>query len=513
MSNGVVTLQQLAKQALVRYQERVALIFGETSVTYAQLDHLSDRAAAGLTHRGVKAGDRVALFLKNCVEYVIADLAIIKMGAVKVPLNHLLSSDDVSYILEHSEASVVIAHQELISSVDIDRSVQTIIVSDDETDQRCENDWRDIISANYGEFTSEGIAGSAPALLMYTGGTTGRPKSVLHTQAGLGLNMLAHITGFEIHNGDTTLLSSPLPHSAGFILLAYFLQGGTVVLLDHFEPESVLSCIEEHSVNSLFLVPTMIYRLLDHDANQDYKTDSLRTIIYGAAPISQKRLKHAIERFGPIFLQIYAQTECPNIGTILKKEDHLKEELQQSCGQAALTTEVRIVDENGNVLPAGEVGEVQFRSGYLLSEYYKSDSKTKEVMKNGWLATGDIGYESDTKHLYLVDRSKDMIISGGLNVYSSEVESAIESINGVKEVAVVGVPHEDWGESIHAVVVRSTPDLSEGDVTAHARARLAKYKIPKTVEFVDALPLTNYGKIDKKKIRSQYWGSTDRNIN
>lgn len=513
MDRGSTTLKVLFSQALKRYRERTAIVFGDKSLTYRELDEVSDKLASGLRSKGVQSGDFVALLLKNCTEYVIADLAIGKLNAVKVPLNHLLSEEDVDYILDHSGARVIIAHQSLMTLVPDSAALIRVVVPEDKECQPEGVTWQDVISEQTGEFAEEDVDPLAPALLMYTGGTTGKPKGVLHTQAGLGLNMLAHIVGFEVNNGDIALLSSPLPHSAGFILQAFLLQGGKALLTDGFHPDDVLEKIEAYSVNCLFLVPTMIYRLLDSPVVDQHDTSSLKTLIYGAAPITQKRLKQAVDRFGPVLLQIYAQTECPNVGTILKKEDHLEESFEGSCGQPSLTTEIRVVDSNGVVLPSGETGEVQLRSGYLLSEYFKSPGKTQEVMQDGWLSSGDIGYQIDSGHLFLVDRVKDMIITGGLNVYCSEVEGVIEKISGVKDVAVIGIPHEDWGEAIHAVIVPTSKDLSAAAVIEHGRSILAKYKVPKSVEFVESLPLTNYGKIDKKQLRSKHWSEHDRGIN
>jgi fatty-acyl-CoA synthase len=519
MNQGTATLQTLLQQAMTRYGDRTAIVFNGQSVSYRELDVASDRLATGLIHQGVLAGDRVAILLRNCVEYVVAELAINKLNAVIVPLNHLLGSEDVLYILAHSEARVFIAHEDLIPE-SLPKQLMCIIVpkagkilcneAHEVTDHQMS--WAQAMSFDPVKPIQRVAKPNSPAALAYTGGTTGRPKGVLHTQAGMGLNMLAHVVGFEVDNGGTVLLSSPLPHSAGYIMKAFLIQGGRVIVTEDFNPAEILEKVQAYSVNTLFMVPTMIYRLLDEPNIDKFDCASLRTVIYGAAPISQKRLKQALDRFGPIFLQIYAQTECPNIGTILKKEDHLNEALQGSCGQPALTTEIRIVDSNGNPLPAGDVGEVQFKSGYLLQEYYKDPEQTDKALQDGWLFSGDIGYQNKTGHLFLVDRSKDMIISGGLNIYSSEVETVIENLSKVNSVAVIGVPHEDWGEAVHAVVVRENSTLCEDTVIQQSKALLAKYKVPKTVEFVESLPLTNYGKVDKKKLRSKYWANSERAI-
>jgi fatty-acyl-CoA synthase/long-chain acyl-CoA synthetase len=348
-------------------------------------------------------------------------------------------------------------------------------------------------------------------LVMYTGGTTGRPKGVVHCQQQLALNLLAHRIETEIRSDERLLLSSPLPHSAGFLLQTALTAGAVTHIERGFDAAAVLEAVQNDGVSYLFMVPTMIYRLLDQAARSEGDHSALRTILYGAAPISPERLAEGLERFGPVFVQLYGQSEAPNFITRLPREAHVTDETSahrlRSCGRPVAMAEVRIVDEHGADCPPGVPGEVAALTPYTMTEYHGLPDVTARTLRDGWLFTGDVGYLDEDSYLYLLDRKNDMIISGGMNVYSSEVEAAVREVEGVGQVAVVGVPHPDWGEAVVAFVV---PDadapLDEEAVRSHCRERLSAYKRPKAVARVEALPLTAYGKVDKKSLRASWPG-------
>jgi fatty-acyl-CoA synthase/long-chain acyl-CoA synthetase len=338
---------------------------------------------------------------------------------------------------------------------------------------------------------------------MYTGGTTGRPKGIVHDAGALGTNLLAHVLSGQIRDGEKMLLCTPLPHSAGFFLQAGLLQGATVHLATRFDPAEFLRQVEEHAISWTFMVPTMIYRLLDALGDLERDTRSLETIVYGAAPIARARIEEALRRFGPVFLQLFGQSECPNFATTLAKEDHHDPSLLASCGQPCPGVEVRIGDEAGNELATGEVGEVLLCAPYTLREYHLAPELTDQAFFDDWLRTGDVGYQNETGHLFLVDRKKDMIITGGMNVYSSEVELVLHEHPMVRTAAVVGVPDSDWGEAVHAFLV-ATEGLRADELLQFCRSRLAKYKVPKALTQIEELPTTAYGKIDKKALRAAW---------
>ena len=499
-----VTLAGILSRAIVRYRTRIALRVGADSWTYGDLDAKSDALAGGLAKLGISRGDFVALYLKNCAEYVIADLALLKIGAVKVPLNEYQSADDVAYILGDTGATTLVAHQSLLADLGPapeKRMALSHIVCVAEPGCEAPNPahrrWEDLFVDR--PFSAVDSSPDDIAMITYTGGTTGTPKGVVQNQASLGLNLYAHIVAGEIAASDVMLLSTPLPHSAGYHLQACLLQGGQIVLESRFDPATFYAIVEERHVTWTFLVPTMIYRLLEHRASPVRDHSSLRTIVYGAAPMSSAQLHRAIEKFGLCFVQLYGQTECPNYITALTKDDHGNPDLHESCGKAVPFVEVATTAEDRKGL-----GEVVVRSPYLLSEYFKNPESTRMTLKRGWLHTGDIGYINDDGYLFLKDRAKDMIISGGMNVYTSEVEQVMKRHPAVADAAVIGLPHADWGEQVHAVVaIRRGQEVAENALIGYCKEKLSKYKVPKTIEFRAALPLTAYGKVDKKALRNE----------
>jgi fatty-acyl-CoA synthase/long-chain acyl-CoA synthetase len=497
--------------ALARHGDRPAVVAGGRTWTYRELDDHARRLAGRLRTWGVGPGSPVALALPNGVAYVVADLALALLGAAKVPMNMMLSDDEQAYVLADSGAVLCIvdhARAVALGASLPEGSAPRLLVVGGATDG-----WADAL--DHPPLTDPpGVPGSGRALLMYTGGTTGRPKGVVHTQRGIAMNLLSHLVEMELAADDVLMLTSPLPHSAGFLLQAALAKGATVLLEEGFDVGAVVDRIERDRVTYLFLVPTMIYRLLDEVVERgDVDTSSLRTILYGAAPITRDRLEQGLRLFGPVFMQLYAQSEAPNFLTRLRRDDHRLDPAGASrltsCGQAVVMADVRVVGEDGTPCPPGEVGEVTARSPYTMEGYLARPDETAAALRDGWLHTGDLGYLTEDGYLHLVDRKKDMIITGGLNVYSSEVEQVLARVPGVREVAVVGVPHPDWGEAVVAFVVPENPadaEATEEALRSAARQGLTTYKRPKAVVLVDGLPTTAVGKIDKKQLRGGWQG-------
>ncbi|MBQ0721629.1 MAG: AMP-binding protein [Gammaproteobacteria bacterium] len=507
--------QFMFRNALWRHASKTAVGIGERAYSYKELDELSSHLAAHLAENGVEKQDRVAILLRNCIEYVVTDLAIIKLGAVKVPLNEMLSMSDVAYMVGHSGAKAMVVHSSLLDKLDESELASSDlghrVEVDDNDSGHC--DWRQLFSGEYSSFEWRDVGPNDTALILYTGGTTGRPKGVMHSHGAMMINGLTHIIHGEIAEGEKLLLISPLPHSAGFFLQTALLQGATAYVQSKFDPEAVLETISKHGITWTFMVPTMIYRVLDAYQPSQHNIASLRTLVYGAAPITKLRLREVLDKFGPVLLQLFGQTEVPNFATKLSKADHLDEKFLGSCGQPIITSDVRIGDDSGQSLPFGEVGEIMARSPYTLECYYNAPDKTDEIYDGEWVKTGDVGYQLDTGHVFIVDRSKDMIISGGMNVYSSEVENVVQEFPGVKQVMVIGIPHEDWGEAVCAAVVPGDDGFDEKALIAFCKDKLAAYKVPKTIDIVDEIPLTAYGKPDKKALRVKYWGEQTRQVN
>ncbi len=508
-SDATATLAGLLTSAVRRHSHRPAIAFGDRTYTYAQIDAASGSIAYELRNRGVLRGECVALQLKNSVEYVIADLAILKLGAVKVPLNEYMVAEELDHCLRHSNARVLISHTSLQSphfSTLPSLSIHVCVgpITQGTTLDPASIPWTQLISDDYEEVRAE-CDGSDLAIIMYTGGTTGNPKGVVHTQAGMALNLLAHVCCTDIRSNEIMLLQTPLPHSAGFYLQACLLQGGMVVLREKFDAESFVRTVVSSAATWTFAVPTMLYRLLEAIPDTPSITPTLRTIVYGAAPMDPSRLTRALTLFGPVFLQIYGQTECPNLITTLAKEEHETARLRSSCGRPVPFVEVRLMDPEGAVIKGDAIGELCVRSPYQLREYHADAPTSHKAIVDGWLHTGDLAYRDGGGYLYLVDRAKDMIISGGMNVYSVEVEAILRTSEAVQDVAVVGVQDRDWGESVVAVVVKRA-EVEPNVLIDLCRLHLSAYKVPKRIAFADAIPTTRYGKADKKALRAMLSG-------
>lgn len=511
-----LTLRTLFLGAATRYADRLAVSFGDDTLTYDELHRAANRAAHALHAHGVGPGTPVALMTSNCLEYVVADQALIRLGATKVPLNDLLSDDERRFILTDSGAEVAIATASQIGSAlavrDQGGALRLVIGAslDGERLPGCDADWAEWIAPHPDTVPDVFVEPTGIARLGYTGGTTGRPKGVVHTQTTASLNMLAHLIEMELVHEDRLLLTSPLPHAAGALLQAALLAGVSTHIEPNFDLDVVLDQIEHHGATYLFMVPTMIYRLLDRLVSDPRPLPGLRTILYGAAPITPDRVAQGLELLGPVFVQLYGQSEVPNWITRLRRDDHRVDadrvHLLASCGQAVMMCEVTVRNEHGDLCTPGEVGEVVVRSPYAMVRYHQRPEATESTLRDGWVHTGDMAWMDEAGYVYLVDRKHDMIISGGMNVYSAEVEHCIGAVAGVGSVAVVGVPHPDWGEAVVAYVVSSHDGAVDEDAIRSAcRAQLAKYKQPKSVRFVSELPLTSVGKIDKRSLRSA-WG-------
>lgn len=513
MPNDFSSLNCLFKETLYKFGTKTAIVFENKRTSYKELIEGANKVAHALNRNNIKPNTRVALMMSNSLEYIFSDLGVIQAGATKVPLNEMLSEKELEYILNDSKAEVIIVGESFFKKLEAIkenlRYVNLIIAVPQNQD--CPNgclSWDEFQSAEPVTSLNIDVKGSDMAVIVYTGGTTGMPKGVVHDHHNIIKNLYTHIIELEILGDDKILLTSPLPHAAGFVMLTGLLKGAEVWIESGFNPQLVLDRIHNDRITFTFMVPTMVYRVMDQIKGNQYDFTSLRTILYGAAPITVERLKEGLKIFGLVFTQLYGQTEAPNFVTRLRKEDHsINPRYQhrlQSCGQAVLGSLFKVVDESGIEVPCGVEGEIVAHTPYNMKEYFGKPEATNETVKDGWIYTGDIGKVDEEGYLYLLDRKKDMIISGGMNVYSVEVESLIQTHPGVQLNSVIGVPHPDWGESVLAVIVASKENPpTEESIIKHCQ-QLSKYKRPKEIKFVDNIPLTPYGKIDKKALKKQF---------
>ncbi len=509
---------EMFTRALKRFANRPCLTMGARTLTFADVDHASSLLAQALSSRGVGHRDAVALYLRNGFEVVIADMAIIKLGAVRTPLNEMLSASDIAYMLEFSEAKALIAHSSfadnLAASAEAVRGVEVRLCVADDGDLEGFESYDEAVAAASGDMPERPpLEVTDPHFIGFTGGTTGRSKGVVHQMAAMGANLLCHTMTAEIAADDHLLIHSPIAHAAGLFVQTGLIMGARTTIMSGFDPAEMMRLVEDARITWTFMVPTMIYRVLDHPDLAGRDTSSIRTIFYGAAPIASSRLQQGIDAFGLVFKQLYGQTEAPNFVCALEKADHLVPALQRSCGQPTVFCEVLIRDEKGRELPSGDIGEITVRAPFTLAGYYKEPEKTADAHWGEWLRTGDVGYQTDSGHVFLVDRAKDMIISGGMNVYSTEVEDVVQRHPMVGQVVIIGLPDEDWGEAVTAFVVPAKGAFDPDEILNFAKAELAKYKAPKRLIRIDAVPVTAYGKVDKKALRREYWGDLDRAIN
>ena len=514
-----VLLSEILVSRIPRFSDRVAAKDDTMEYTYSRLDAESNILANALSAAGVERGDRVALVAPNDCHYLVAELAVLKLGAARVPLNELLSSSDIEYCLRDSGAIAAIGKAELLDKALAATQTQVGVIVDMESNpDRLQSDSRVRSWAAISEFgdpspvLTECHAEDA-ALIMYTGGTTGRSKGVVHTQATLGSNLCSQIIETSIQEHDILLITTPLPHASGFFVNVALSQGACTLLHRGFDIDKVIAAIQHEGASVTFMVPTMIYRLLDALTQNPRDLSGLSTILYGAAPMAKDRLIQGLELLGPVFMQIYGQSEAPNFITRLTKRDHAQwaahPERLKSCGQPVTMSRIRIVDdETGTTERAvGEVGEVTVFTPYTMRGYWNQPDQTAKALRGRWLHTGDLGYVDEYGFLYLVDRKNDMIISGGMNVYTTEVEGFLFTVEGVRSATVVGIPDNYWGEAVVAFIVPQdgyvSGDLNERILT-RCKASLSKYKVPKKIEFLSELPVTPYGKVDKKRLRADY---------
>jgi acyl-CoA synthetase (AMP-forming)/AMP-acid ligase II len=360
-----------------------------------------------------------------------------------------------------------------------------------------------------------------PAVLNYTSGSTGALKAAVQSYGNRLANVRKRLmspSGAPTE-GERYLAPGPITHASGMMILAVFARGGTTVILPAFDPVSLLQTVQCERITSVFMVPTMLTMLMDHPRFEDFDLSSLRCVGLGGAPIAPQRLRAAWEHFGPIIMQGYGLGETTSAITVLTFDDVTRacagdDELLGSCGRPLFDTEVRVVADDGTELPPREIGEIVAKGPDCVQEYWGEPQLSTETFRAGWVHTGDLGYFREDGYLFIVDRMKDMIISGGFNIYCSEVEGALTAHPAVAEACVVGVPDPKWGEAVKAVVVLRRD--SQGDIAteliAYCAERLARMKRPQTIDFVQQLPLNRNGKVDRRRVRAPYWEGQARSV-
>ncbi len=521
------TLASLVRGHARTRGDRPAITYEDRVITYADLDERTNRVAQALLAAGVREGERVAFLDKNTPEFFEVQFGAAKLGAVSVAVNWRLAPIEIAYTLDDARARVLVVGQEFLPAIDKVRdalqTVETVVVVGDEPAPPGTVAYEEWLARH--EPVDPGFEASPGdvAVQFYTSGTTGMPKGVM--LANHTLFRLLPYVGDEwgLDADSVCMVVMPLFHVAGsgwaLCPLAY---GAHSILLREVDLAAIVRDLERYRVTHTIFVPAVLQFLLVTPGIETADLSALRLVVYGASPISEDVLVRSIERFRCDFAQAYGLTETNGAIVVLPPEDHdvdgPNKHRLRAAGKALPGVELRVVDDLGNDLPTGEVGEVWTRSLQNMVGYWNKPAETAAALDpDGWLHTGDAGYLDADGYLYIHDRVKDMVVSGGENIYPAEIESVLMAHPGVADAAVIGVPHDKWGETVKAVIVRDPgPEgeaLTEDEVVAYCRERLAHYKCPTSVDWVEALPRNPSGKILKKDLRAPYWAGRERRVN
>lgn len=518
------TAKLLTKSART-FPDNVAIIYGAEQINYAQFESRANQLANALLRLGVRQGDNVALLQYNNPEMLVSMFACFKAGCGAVPINFRLHPNEYAFIIEHSEARAVILSPEFNQPTfeirkRIPKARHLITLSAAEAEML---DYQKLLGPESAHFRDADVHPDDLAWLFYTSGTTGMPKGAMLTHRNLlamTMNFYADICpGFG--PDDVALHAAPLSHGSGLYALSNIGKAAANIILTSksFDPEKIFETMAQYRVTNMFVAPTMIKQMIDSPAVDKYDHSSLKALNYGGGPMLVEDLKEAIGKLGPCLVQLFGQAESPMTITYLPHRDHVLEGTPQqmqrlaSAGFARTDVEVEIFDDEDNALPAGEIGQIVTRSDLVMKGYWRNPDATAETIVKGWLHTGDMGYLDQSGYLYIMDRSKDMIISGGENIYPREIEEVLIQHPAVGEVAVIGIPDSKWGEAVKAVVaLRQGQSATEKELIGFCKDHIAGYKKPKSVDFVEALPKNNYGKILKRELRAGYWKDKKRKV-
>lgn len=517
-------LTQGLHRAVQQKPDRVAVRFGGRSRTFRELAERVARLAGALQKLGMDEGDRVAMLALNSDRYLEYQVAVPWGGGVLNPCNIRWSPAEILYALNDSGSTILLVDDTFCPVAEAIRKDaatlrELVYCGDGPTPAGMLN--YEVLLDSAQPVPDAARRGEDLAGIFYTGGTTGFPKGVMLSHTNICSSGLAlHAEGVADEDGSY-LHAAPMFHLADIgISQPHWIQGNTHVVIPAFAPEAVLDTIERDRITSVLLVPTMIQMLVDHPAMKKPRDlGSLKTIVYGASPISEAVLERAMTALpGVEFFQAYGMTELSPVATVnpawAHKPENRKRGKLRAAGRASFCCEVRIVDGDDREVPRGTVGEVIARGPNVMQGYWNKPEQTAAAVRDGWMHTGDGGYMDEDGFVFIVDRLKDMIISGGENIYSAEVENALSQHPAVAASAVIGIPSEEWGEAVHAVVIaKPGASASPDELIAHCKSLIAGYKCPRSVEFREALPLSGAGKVLKTELRKPFWEGQQRQVN
>ncbi|ALS79521.1 long-chain fatty acid--CoA ligase [Planococcus sp. ANT_H30] len=486
------TLGQLAVRSAHAYPNKIAVKDDKRSFTYKEFLARANALAAFFHASGFRKGDRIGILMSNRLEHIELDVAVALTGLVKVPLNYRLHPKEHKYMIDDSQLSLLIGEKNLLDTVD--KTVPFLYMN---------RDFEETISQFTGQSFVEKVDEDDLFAIMYTSGTTGNPKGVMLSHRNIIAGALSLSQVCEVDYNDIIGHVAPLTHGANFLSHVAWLFGLTQVVYNKFEPEEFLDVLVEDNISVLFLVPTMVNLMIQHPKFDASKLATVKSINMAGSPIAASKLQEALDKAGNIFVETYGQVEAPMCITMMPRNE-IHEHLD-SCGRIGVFVDVKIVDDEGNEVPYGEVGEIIAKGSLVMQGYWNNEKATNETLKDGWLHTGDLGKRDEFGYVYIVDRKKDVIISGGVNIYPREVEEVLNLHKGVKETCVIGIPDDKWGESVIAFVVpNGREEVTVDQLIVLCKENLASFKKPKEVFIVDELPKSSYGKILKREMKTQH---------
>lgn len=514
-------MPHLLIDGLNRYNDEPCLYLGDKVASYREVRESTSQMVQALQSVGLGVGSRIAVISANRPE-VLSNIAAMQLnGCIGTPLHPLGSLDDHAYVIEAAEIDTLIfdpANFEEVA-VALKEKVPGLknLLAFGPT--QCGEDYLALADT----FTPKKLV--APdvhpediASITFTGGTTGKPKGVMSPYRVTASMTAIQMAEWEFPEDLRMLIATPLSHAAAAFFIPVLQNGGAFYVMQGFSPDEFFNMVEEHRITCTMLVPVMLYFLLDSPRSGTADMSSMETIFYGASPMSPARLIEGIEKWGQVFYQFFGQSEAPMVLANMRRKEHdvNKPERLSSCGRPTPWVHMALLDENNQPVPEGEPGEICIRGPLVMAGYKDMPQQTEEAFAGGWLHTGDVGKLDDEGFLYIVDRTKDMIVSGGFNVFPREVEDVLTTHEAVGQVVVIGVPDEQWGEAVKAVVVLK-PGVEPSDALKHEMQALVKdakgsVQSPKSIDFVDGIPLTPVGKPDKKAVRAQYWEGTSRSV-
>ncbi|AIY04591.1 long-chain-fatty-acid--CoA ligase [Planococcus sp. PAMC 21323] len=486
------TIGQLAVKSAHAYPEKIAVKDDHRSLTYKEFLARANALAAYFHASGYKKGDRIGILMSNRIEHIELDIAVSLAGLIKVPLNYRLHPKELKYMIHDSDLSLLIGEKELLDT--IETSIPLLYMG---------VDFEETIAQYEGQSFTEQVAEDDLFAIMYTSGTTGNPKGVMLSHRNIIAGALSLAQVCEVDYKDVIGHVAPLTHGANFLSHVAWLYGLTQVVYNKFEPEEFLDGLVEDKISVLFLVPTMVNLMIQHPNFDASKLATVKSINMAGSPIAASKLQEALDKAGNIFVETYGQVEAPMCITMMPRNEIHKR--LDSCGRIGVFVDVKIVDDENNEVPHGEVGEIIAKGSLVMRGYWNNEKATSETLRDGWLHTGDLGRRDESGYVYIVDRKKDVIISGGVNIYPREVEEVLNLHTGVKETCVIGVPDDKWGENVVAFVVpNGREEVTVESLIDLCKENLASFKKPKELFIVEELPKSSYGKILKREMKTKH---------